>query len=128
MGETVVDINTRFPHWFCENYRLFNGNEDALPIDQHMLIALIAPRLVYVASAADDEWADLEGEFFGCVQAQPAYDLFGLPGLDVTDMPPADAPVHGGHIGYHIRTGGHNLTEFDWQCYLDYANKWMVKK
>ena len=126
IGETVVDINTRFPHWFCENYRLFNGNEDALPIDQHMLIALMAPRLTYIASATEDAWADPEGEFLSGIHAQPVLGLFGLIGLDATQMPPTDTPVHGGRIGYHLRAGKHDLTEYDWHFYVNYTDRWMT--
>jgi hypothetical protein len=123
-GETVGRINRQFPHWFCRNCRNYNENENAMPVDQHELVALIAPRPAYVASAAADLWADPRGEFLAAKNAEPVYQLFGLKGLDVDDMPGVDQPV-GKTIGYHIRTGKHDATAYDWQQYLTFADRHM---
>lgn len=120
-GETVKVINRVFPHWFCTAFRKFDDREDQLPIDQHLLIAAIAPRPAYIASAAKDSWADPQGEFLSTIGANPVYHLLGTEGLPANKMPPPDQPIHG-QLGYHIRTGKHDLTWQDWQHYLTFAD------
>ena len=122
-GETVADIVRGFPHWFARNFEMYGGREDQLPVDTHELLALIAPRPLYVASASEDHWADPMGEFLAVKAAEPVYALFGLPGLGVEKQPPPNSPVGGGVISYHVRAGQHDITAYDWAQYLDFADR-----
>lgn len=123
VGESIERINARFPHWFCDNYRGFDHREDALPIDQHELIALLAPRAVAIGSAADNEWADPEGEYLGLVHASSAYALFDLPAVDPTAWPKPGNSLFVAPRGYHLRPGKHDLTLVDWMHYADVADR-----
>ncbi len=126
IGETTAIITKAFPHWFTPTYSRYANNEAACPIDKHMLIALAAPRPIYIASAVEDTWADPKGEFLSGLNAQPVYDLFGLKGYNVTEQPPIDAPI-GDFIAYHLRTGKHDVTRYDWEQYLKFAQRHFKK-
>jgi hypothetical protein len=121
-GETVANLNDRFPHWFCGTYKRFSGREDQMPFDAHMLLALAAPRPLYVASAEEDQWADPKGEFLAAAAASQVYELLGRKGVGTAQMPPVNQPV-GETVCYHVRTGKHDITAYDWQQYLDFAGR-----
>ena len=122
-GETVEAINNGFPHWFCKNFHQYNQLENELPVDQHMLIALMAPRPVYVASAQQDQWADPKGEYTSLYLAGPAFKLFGYRALQEVLPPALDEPIRADRQAYHLRTGKHDITPYDWQHYLDFADQ-----
>lgn len=121
-GEKLVNINTNFPHWFNQRFKDFNDRENHLPVDQHMLLALAAPRPVLVCSATGDQWADPQGEFGSCVGATPAYQLFGFDDLKATKLPPENQLLDS-RIGYHIRPGKHGIGAEDWTVFFDFADK-----
>ncbi len=121
-GETIADLNRSFPHWFDANYKNYSGREDDLPVDHHMLLALIAPRPLYVASAEEDLWADPRGEFLSAVAAGPVYRLLGKQDLGTDRMPAAGQPIQN-TVAYHVRPGKHDITVYDWEQYLNFADK-----
>ncbi|MFK5973767.1 MAG: acetylxylan esterase, partial [Flavobacteriaceae bacterium] len=121
-GETIDRINRIFPHWFCDNFNTYNNNEKSLPVDQHQLLSLIAPRPIYVASALEDRWSDPKGEFLSAHYATPVYNLFDKEGISSQIMPKVDHPIQ--HtIAYHIRTGKHDVTDYDWENYIKWAKE-----
>ena len=121
-GETIKAINTSFPHWFADNYKKYNDNEAALPVDQHMLIALIAPRPVYTTNATKDLWADPTGSYLALIHAKKVYDLYGKNTSLPPTAPPANTPIVTSIIGYHNREGIHDLTIYDWKNFIRFAN------
>lgn len=120
-GETVKIINTSFPHWFADNYKKFNGRESELPVDQHMLIALVAPRPVYVTNATLDLWADPTGTYLALRNAEPVFNLYGVKSNLPTERPATNHPYISKPLSYHIREGKHNLDFFDWDQFIKLA-------
>jgi hypothetical protein len=119
-GETTAVITRAFPHWFSKTYSSYADNEAACPVDSHMLVALAAPRAVYIASADEDRWADPKGEFLAGVYAQPVFDLFGKKGYGTKEQPESNAPV-GETLRYHLRAGKHDVTRYDWEQYIPFV-------
>jgi predicted dienelactone hydrolase len=123
-GESVKDLNAKFPWWFSENFRKFSDNEDALPTDAHELIALSAPRPIYIAVAEQDVGSDPRGQLLAAINASPVYKFLGTDGFGATEMPPLAKPVMT-TIGFHIRPGRHDITAYDWDQYMNFADKYM---
>jgi dienelactone hydrolase len=121
-GETINRINTSFPHWFNNNYKKYNNNEDALPLDQHMLIALIAPRPVYITNATLDLWADPKGTYMAEKEAEKVYSLYRLRSALPENPPAINTPVVKPPLAYHIREGKHDLTAYDWAQFVKTAD------
>jgi dienelactone hydrolase len=127
-GEDAAHLNTSFPHWFCKNFHQYTGHEEKLPVDQHELIALIAPRPVLVSSAEEDKWADPKGEFLAAKAAEPVYRLLGKDGLALDAWPkPAENSLVKSTIGYRYRPGPHDVLPSDWEAYLDFADAHLGK-
>ena len=107
-GETIRRITTHYPYWFTSAFSRYGDNEDLMPFDQHEVLALVAPRPLYVESGSEDRWSDPRGEFLSLEATAPVYALYGF------DTPPT---------GYHIRPGKHEILEYDWVRYLSFARE-----
>jgi len=120
-GETIAIINEKFPWWFSPAYKQYGADPSAMPVDQFMLLSLIAPRPLYVASAVGDQNSDPKGEFLSATLATPVYRLYHEKGVGTDSMPHPGQPV-GDYIRYHIREGKHDMTLYDWQEYMNFAD------
>ncbi|ADB16635.1 putative acetyl xylan esterase [Pirellula staleyi DSM 6068] len=122
VGEQVKQINKNFPHWFCDNFLLFNEHPDLLPFDQHALVAICAPRAVLFANAEEDTWANPMGQFEVLQAAEPVFKLLGTSGLAEAKEPVMNQLV-GGRLGFFYRPGKHSMSTTDWTAYLDFADQ-----
>ena len=123
-GEHVDYMVETIPYWFCNNYKKYNHAEDMMAFDQHFLLALAAPRALYVASAIEDSWSDPRAEFAATALASEVYEkVYGIKGLESDVMPEVDKPVNEGNVAYHVRTGPHNILKYDWHAFMDFADK-----
>ena len=122
-GENVKHLQHSFLYWFCENYAQWVGRDTEIPTDGNLLLSLIAPRPVYVASADGDQWSDPKGEFLSAASASRVYALLGKPGISFTQIPAVDAPTDPTRfVVYHDRTGKHDVTAYDWDQYLNFLD------
>lgn len=122
-SEHVSQICRVFSFWFCNNYIRHANIEDKWRVDQHEFIALMAPRLVCIGAASKDAWAGQLGEWWAAKLASPAWELYGKRGLVADEFPPVETPQQEGSVSFHMRTGKHNLTPYDWGVYMDFADK-----
>ncbi|MGI9455191.1 MAG: hypothetical protein ACR2NU_01435 [Aeoliella sp.] len=121
-GETLNKMVTRFPFWLCRNAWKFVDREDDLPVDQHMLLACIAPRPVYIHSSTDDTWADSRGEYLSAYHASEVYRLLGKQGLESAALPAVGEAIIESDVGYHVREGGHSVEPYDWEQFMKFAD------
>lgn len=123
-GETIkVTHDLGVFYWFCTNYMKYRENENALPTDQHMLLSLIAPRPLYIACADEDLWGDPKGSYLSLFHALPVYRLLNGGSELPETLPPLDHPVIRGKVGFHIRSGRHNMLLQDWNWFMDFGDR-----
>jgi hypothetical protein len=123
-GETVDDMAQNFPYQFAASFQKWVGRWNEMPVDAPMLIALSAPRPVFITGGTTDQWADPVGEFLAAVAAGPVYRLLGAKDLGVAQLPPVDVPLTSGDLGWHYHTGGHAATPADWKAFLEFLGKY----
>lgn len=124
-GETVDDMAQNFPWQFAGNFQKYPGHWNDMPVDAHLLIALLAPRPVFVTGGTTDQWADPRGEFLAEVAAGPVYRLLGKRDLGTEKLPSLDTPLLEGELGFHCHTGGHTITPGDWKAFLEFAGRYL---
>jgi hypothetical protein len=124
-GETVDDMAVAFPWWFVGTFPQYVGKWSTMPVDAHLLIALSAPRPVFVTGGTQDQWADPKGEFLAQVAAGPVYRLLGRKDLGTTELPPLDHPLIAGDLGFLYHTGGHTIAPGDWKAFLEFAGRYL---
>jgi hypothetical protein len=127
-GETVDDMAANYGYQFAGNFQKYAGHWNDLPVDTHMLIALSAPRPVFITGGTQDQWSDPKGEFLAEVAAGPVYRLLGQQDLGTSELPPLDTPLIAGDLGFLYHTGGHTIAPGDWKAFLDFADRHLKPK
>ena len=123
-GEHIKDICDRFPYWFCRRYASYAEREEELPLDQHFLLALIAPRCVSIGAAAEDIWSDPISQYLACATLSEVYALYGERALVHPDrLPRVGERFHDGQVGFHLRAGKHFFSREDWMYHLSFIKK-----
>ncbi len=118
-GESVKEITSTYPHWFSGSYADMAENEDEMDIDQHALLALIAPRPIFLGNARRDVWSDPNGAFRAAQAASPVYNLYGKQGLNQNSLKPFRPESD---ISFYIRPGTHGVVEEDWPAFLKFLD------
>ena len=122
-GETIDNVaGSGEYHWMTPNFVKYGGNWDAMPVDAHELIALIAPRPVFITGGTRDSWSDPKGEFLACAAASPVYTLLGKKGVGATEMPAPDVALVDGDLAFRNHEGGH-VDSLDWPVFLEFAQR-----
>lgn len=128
-GETIRHISdpSRYLYQFATNYHGWADQVNDMPIDAHMLVALMAPRPLLLQTGSTDYWSDPKGEFLSAVAAAPVYKLFGktAPAADAAYPAPGDSLLLMHHLGYYMHEGGHTVLPEDWKLFIDYMQKFL---
>ena len=125
--ERVGRICNVFPYWFCPNYQQYANNEESMPFDQHCLMAMVAPRAVFVGAAVEDVWADTDSQFLAGASASPVWGLYGKKGLVSPDkFPEIGDTFIDGDVGFHLRAGKHYHSRTDWLVYMNAVKKYLM--
>jgi hypothetical protein len=135
-GETIENVATTYYHWMAGNYLRYTGRWDTMPVDSHELVALCAPRPVFISAGngpgpvnpdgtvpINDAWVDAKGSFLAAVGAGPVYRLLGRKDLGTTEFPPIDTALIDGDLGFHQHTAGHTA-EPTWPTFLTFAARY----
>ncbi len=126
-GETVNDVCKRFPHWMSGSFLQFSNNWNALPVDSHSLLTLVAPRPLLVNTGDDDRWRDPNGQFLATRAATPVYELLGKTGITETNFPPLNQPLMH-DIWFNCHKGKHEILPSDWDLFLAFADAHFTQK
>lgn len=126
-GETFAWLDAWYDYWFCSNFKKFAWHDQDFPVDQHFLLASIAPRLLYIASGSEDIHADPKGEYLSGKLASPAWNIYKRQALENTVFP--DCGIFtGGDVGYYLRCGGHDFMPENWHSILDFTEQHLTKE
>ncbi|MFT7033480.1 MAG: hypothetical protein ACJA2S_001988 [Cyclobacteriaceae bacterium] len=128
VGETLDNMLEWLPRWAGRNAAKYHGKIDELPVDQHMLLACLAPRPLYVTTATHDLWADQKGQWLGTYHAAPAYKLYNKSvAFNSEKQPSINEPIVKSQIGFHVRSGFHGLKQYDWERYMEFIEYHFMK-